>query len=292
MARIQIDGTEVQAISPEGKTASMPLPDFMNKLTPRRLDSGDIIYPDGVKALRAEGGVTIVVHQTCPQVHSFKWIAKDSPAPFGSGAKYRNVRIGLPYLVTLAVFRNGPGTGGPMLSEFNECFFRTAPLESFDDELFYPALLNCSKFTPPDGRPLSWICTQHLNLAALAKEPISSRRVRQSLRILMHCLLETGFNYSSENHEGSSWFTESIQVDPRVSTVDAWQDATTADPLFVLEVPWLKTGHALGQVTQRIFKNLGAANGAALNSAALARVVFNHNPAVAGNSNSSGKKSS
>lgn len=280
MARIQIEGVEVQALSPEGKTASMPLPEFMSRLNPRRIDSGDVIYPDGVKAARTEGGVTILVHETCPQVYSLKWIAPDSPAPYGKEAKYRTVRIGLPYLITLAVFRNLAPVGAPVLTEFNECFFRTGPLESLEDELLFPALLNCSKFSSPEGRPLSWICTQHLNLPGLAREPIPGRRVRQSLRALLHCLLETGFNYSSEQHEGTSWFTESHGVDPRVRTIEAWQEATTQDPLFPLEVPWLKTRLSLGQVLDRILTNLGVLGRAtSLNSTGLARLVFNYKPA-------------
>lgn len=278
-SRLQIEGTEVQAFSPEGKTASMPLSEFIAKLSPHRLDSGEVIFPDGVKALRTQGPVSIVVHETPPQVYSLKWIAQDSPAPFGAGARYRNVRLALPYLVTFLVFRHGPGAQGLILSEFNECFFRNSPLESLEDELFYPALLNCSKFTPPEGKPLAWICTQHLNYTALHREPTPGRRLRAGFRALMHCLLEAGFNYSSENHEGASWFTESCGVDPRIRTVDDWQAATAKDPLFVLEVPWLKTGHSLSQVIERIFKNLGAFNGAAVNSTTLARLAFHHKPA-------------
>jgi hypothetical protein len=277
---IRIEGTDVQAVSPEGKTAAMPLPDFMSKLVPCRLDTGDVILPDGVKATRTEAGLTLMVHETSPQVYNLKWIAADSPSPYGPGATYRNVRIALPYLVILMVFRNAPGGQGLTLSEFSECFFRTAPLESFDDELFFPGLLNCSKFNPPEGRPLSWICTQHVNFMALHREQTPARRLRAGFRTLMHCLLETGFNYSSENHEGSSWFTESTQVDPRLRTIDDWQEATRRDPLFVLEVPWLKTGLSLSQMMERIFKNLGARQNTPLNAAALARVVFNHKPAA------------
>jgi hypothetical protein len=280
MAKLQIEGNDVQAVSPEGQTASMPLGEFLSKLTPRRLEALGLILPDGVKTVRSEGPVSIVVHETVPRVYNLKWIAKDSPVPYGPGTKYRNVRIALPYLVTLLVFRQGPGAQGLLLSEFNECFFRTAPLDSCDDTLLYPALLNCSKFTPPEGKPLSWICTQHLNYAALHKEPSPARRLRASFRALMHVLLETGFNYSSENHEGASWFGESTHVDPRVATIDAWQEATTKDPLFVLEVPWLQTTYSLTQTIERIFKNLGACAAAPANSAALARLVFNHKPAT------------
>jgi hypothetical protein len=283
MDKIHIEGAEARATSPEGKSASMPLGELMGRLSPKRFDSGDLIYPDGVKAVRTEGAITIVVHETPAQVYNLKWIAGDTAAPYGKGAKYRNVRIALPYLVTLLVFRNGYGGQPLTLAEFNECFFRVAPLESFDDELLFPALLNCSKFTPPEGRPLSWICTQHLNFAAVNREATPARRMRAGFRALMHCLLETGFNYSSENHEGASWFGESRGVDTRVSTVERWEEATTQDPLFVLEVPWLKTGLSLGQIVERIFKNHGALNGAAWTSATLARHVFNYKPAVPGN---------
>jgi hypothetical protein len=283
MDKVHIEGPEARATSPEGKSAAMPLADLMGRLNPRRTDSGDLILPDGVKAVRTEGPITVVVHETAPQVYSLKWIAQDSPTPFGNGAKYRTVRLALPYLVTLLVFRNGSAAQPLTLSEFSECFFRVAPLESFEDELLYPALLNCSKFTPPEGRPLSWICTQHLNFASVNREPTAAKRLRAGFRALRHCLLETGFNYSSENHEGASWFGESRGVDERISTVERWQEATTKDPLFVLEVPWLKTGLSLGQIVERIFKNHGALNGAAWTSATLARHIFNHKPAAAPN---------
>ncbi len=283
MDKVHIEGPEARATSPEGRSFAMPLQELMAKLHPRRFDSGDLILPDGVKAVRSEGPITIVVHETSPQVYSLKWIADDSAAPFGSGAKYRTVRIALPYLVTLLVFRNGSAAQPLTLSEFSECFFRVAPLESFEDELLYPALLNCSKFTPPEGRPLSWICTQHLNFSSVNREPTPAKRVRAGFRALRHCLLETGFNYSSENHEGASWFGESRGVDERISAVERWQEATAEDPLFVLEVPWLKTGLSLGQIVERIFRNLGAINGTAWTSAMLARHIFNHKPAASNN---------
>jgi hypothetical protein len=279
MDKVHIEGTEARATSPEGKSAAMPLADLMGRLSPRRFDSGELILPDGVKAVRSEGPASIIVHETPPHVYSLKWIAGDSAAPFGAGARYRTVRLALPYLITLLVFRNGSAAQPLTLSEFNECFFRVAPLESFEDELLFPALLNCSKFTPPEGRPLSWICTQHLNFGSVNREPTPAKRLRAGFRALRHCLLETGFNYSSENHEGASWFGESRGVDDRVNTVERWQEATTTDPLFVLEVPWLKTGLSLGQMVERIFRNLGALNGAAWTSATLARHIFNHKPA-------------
>jgi hypothetical protein len=170
----------------------------------------------------------------------------------------------------------GPGRHKPwQLSGSNECFFRNEPLGSLDDDLCYPALLNCSRFDPQEGRPLSWICTQHLDYASIRKEADPNRCMRLGLRRLLHCLLETGFNYSSEHHERSSWFSESTRVDRRIATIEAWEQATARDPLFVLEVPWLPTRHTVRQAAERVFAN-HAARGSAIRTAAdIARLVFN-----------------
>ena len=275
MDQIHIDGTDVHAVSPEGKTASMPLPRLFERIAPAQMDSCGAVLPDGVKALIPGAPFAIWVHQTPPRVHAFKWIAQDSPSRFGPGTQYRTVRIALPYLIVLALF--GPGEKGQLtISRSNECFFRVAPLGSLDDELLYPALLNCSKFSPQEGRPLSWICTQHLKRGSFDREPDQNRRLCAGFRALMHCLLETGFNYSSEHHEASSWFTESCRVDPRIGSVEHWEAASKEDPLFVLEVPWLKTGFSVEQVAERMFKNHRAAKASPISASLLARLVFNH----------------
>ena len=272
--QILIAGNEVIATSPEGQTARMMLEALFARVAPQRMDTGGVTLPHGITNIIAEGPLTIWVHETSPRLYNLQWIADDSPAPFGKGTKYRQVRLALPYVIVFAVF--GPGPGGRLqLLGSNECFFRTAPLHSLDDELHFPALLNCSKFNPPNGRPLSWICTQYLNLARLAVEPDQNKRLCASFNALRHCLYETGFNYSSEHHESASWFSESRKCDERVSTVDQWQEASTRDPLFVLEVPWLKTGHSVGQVAARIAKNLGIHKPEFNSAAAIARVVFN-----------------
>lgn len=278
MATVTIKDNMVKAVSPEGQTASMRVADLVEKLAPARMDTGGIVLPDGVKSVLSHGPFTIWVHQTPPCVFQFKWIASDSPARFGKGTRYRTVKLALPYLVTLAVF--GPGEDNQaQLTAANECFFRNDPLNSLDDELHYPALLNCSRFTPPDGRPLAWICTQYLDRNLFIHEANVNKRLRVAFRALMHCLLETGFNYSSEHHEGSSWYNESTGVDPRIATVEKWQAATEKDALFVLEVPWLKTGLSVRQVAERIFKNLKAHQAAYKSADDLARLVFNHNQA-------------
>jgi len=270
MDPITIVGNMVHAVSPEGQTATMSLEDLLKTTNRRCMDTRGVVLPDGVKLLDSRGGTTIWVHETPPRVYTFKWIASESPSRFGQGTQYRMARIALPYLVVMAAF------DGEMLSGQNECFFRTRPLEDEDDELLYPALLNCSKFTPQEGRPLSWICTANMGPESFQGCRNPKHRMRAGFRALMHCLLETGFNYSSEDHEGSSWFTESTRCDPRVSAVENWIKASEENPLFVLDVNWLKTGMSARQVMDRMFAYRGLGGNGALTAADLARIIFNY----------------
>jgi len=274
MDKLTIEGTEVTALSPEGQLAQMPLANWLARVAPARIDTQGVVLPDGVKLIVSQGRVTVVVHETPPRVHNLRWIASDSPAPYGPGTKYRQVRVALPYLIVLAVFGTDPN-GALSLTSSSECFFRTAPLTSGDAELFYPALLNCSRFAPPAGHPLSWICTEKLARARVVTGKTANERIRSGMRALCQCLLETGFNFSSEHHEGSSWFTESRKVDSRIDTVENWQAATEQDPLFVLEVPWLEVDESLSGVIARTFKNLNAGPPSLKCAADLARLVFN-----------------
>ncbi len=152
-------------------------------------------------------------------------------------------------------------------------------MRGLDQPLCYPALLNCSKFVPPEGRPLSWICTQNLKRnprSRQASHADPNQQLRVELKKLLHCLFETGFNYSSEHNEASSWFSESTRIDKRIATVEAWQAATAKDPLFVLDLPWLATNLTAGQIVDRIFQNQGAAVQRITTADDVARIVFNH----------------
>lgn len=274
MDKVIIEGTQAQVISPEGQTVTVTVEEFVRSILLRHTDSRGVVLPEGVLATFSEGPVTVWVHQTPPRVYRFRWIATDSEVPFGPGTKYRTVRISLPYLIVLAVFE--PGEDPRIhLSQRNECFFRNAPLTSADDELFFPALLNCSKFEPEDGRPLSWICTQFLDRRPLVREPDTHKRMSMGLAGLLRCLLEAGFNFSSEHHEFSSWYSESTRIDPRISTVEAWEAATLQKPDFVLDVPWLKTGRTLKQLAERIFRIGNAHCPPPATSADLARLILN-----------------
>ena len=87
-------------------------------------------------------------------MRQLRWIANDSPAPFGEGATYRKVRLSVPYAITFAVYQQqGEGL---FLGASNELYFRNEPLRGRGDRLGYPALLNVSKIVLP-LRERAWI---------------------------------------------------------------------------------------------------------------------------------------
>ncbi len=266
---ITITGDSVSLTTPEGKEVSMPIGKLAELLVPEPSTPG--VLPPGVRLVQAAGSTTIWVYEIPPSVRQFKWISNDSPAQHGPGTKYRTVRLSLPYVVVFAVFQNG------ILMHSNECFFRVEPItDEAADKLHYPALLNCSRFRPANRKPLSWICTQHLDPSTVAGESDPKRRMVLGLTLLHRCLLETGFNLSSEAHEYSSWFTESRKIDPRVATVEAWEKATGENPSFVYEVPWLETGKTVAEVVERIFKLTNTRRRTVRSSTDLYRMIINH----------------
>ena len=273
---VTIEGEEARVSLHEGAKDSISVSELVDRLHPHVPDSSGIVLPDGVKCMLPSGDGFILVHQTTPSVFLFRWIANDSPRPYGRGAKYRNVRIALPYVIVFAVFER-TGAQVPELSSRNECFFVNEPLDrrGLDTELCFPALLNCSKFEDEPGHPLSWICTQHLQIEHEGRPTLQSS-VHEGLTALLRHLLESAFNHSSEHHELNSWHSETVSagVDPRLATVEKWEKATEDDPLFVLDVPWLPTGLSLGDVAKRIGSGRDG-RGAASSSADIARVILN-----------------
>jgi hypothetical protein len=276
--RVYIEGDVARAVSPEGKEAGIKLEQMLDRARPHRIDSGPMILSDGVKLVKQTQCGLVLVHQTPPRIWNFKWIANDSPSRWGAGTKYRAARLALPYLVVLAVFEQGPG-GVLQLTGRNECFFTNEPLSraGVESKLCFPALLNCSRFPNDPSNSLAWICTQHLSRKELAGRADSATSVPAGLTALLHHLLETGFNFSSEDHELNSWYSETVAagVDARIESVEAWEAASAEDPLFALEVPWLDTGMTLDQIVGRVIDMHADMRPKVTSANDIARIVFN-----------------
>lgn len=274
-AKLEIEGEEVAVLN-HGNSGSMhmKIETLCQRVGPG-MSTGPVVLPAGIKTVLSQGNITLWVWEQPPKVQRLSWIAADSLAPYGGSATYRNVRIALPYLIIVAVFARDDN-GLPELLCKDECFFRTEPLKSLDDELSFPGLLNCSKFgNISPNAPLSWICTQHLKRSKKMQSQNPGDRFQYGFEAVRYCLLETSFNLSSEHNEGNSWYGASKNIDKRIATIEAWEAATEKNPLFVLEVPWIKTGHSVAKLAERIFKQQGASAGSVKTADDLARIIIN-----------------
>jgi hypothetical protein len=282
---LTIEGQRVEARLPQGATASLGLAEFLLELAPDVMSTCEVVLPDGLRMIFPTRKMTVMIWELPPQVHRVRWIRKDSPVPFqmaGAEVAYEFRQLALPYLLIVGVFIAGP-TGRLVLSGRNEAYFRTEPLKTADDALLYPALLNISKFprSVAAQNPLAWICTQHTNLRGLAREPDLNLRLRKSLLALKRTMLEAGFNYSSEHHELTSYWSLSSRRIPEVADLDRWEELSRRDPLFVLKIPWLRA--RLGRKTltvrrlvERIRALAGAEDRPIASTEDLARLIFNH----------------
>jgi hypothetical protein len=274
-ARVVIEDSEASTITPEGVAAKMPLRSLLAQVSGTRANTADFILPDGVKAVIPRGRLTVCVWESPPRVQSLTWITNDSPAPFGALAKYRQVRIAMPYLIILAVFDTDRG-GGLQLSGRNECFFRNAPLKSLDEELCYPALLNCYQFGPWEPKPLSWICAGGLKPTPSGRSPNATESMLAGLARIRQYLLDTRFNHSDGQGGRLSWFEASRSLDPRLSAIEAWEEASARDPLFVLDIPWIKSGHTVRQAIQRMSDDSHRLPHEQPSAETLVRLILNH----------------
>ena len=182
------------------------------------------VLPRGVRLLRERGDATALAVEVPPQLRTVRWLADDSPAPYGPKARYRERFLAFPYLVLLVVFRSGELTGAQQL------YYRTEPLDR-GEELLLPNLYNVA-----EGYGLRcWLCLANLSGLSELAWPAKVDR------ILEH-VFWASFNQSSEVHEGNSYWGSMQGIDPRLASLDAWEEASRADRRFALSVPWKPAG--------------------------------------------------
>jgi hypothetical protein len=193
------------------------------------------LVPPGVRLLIERGSTAAIVIEMPPAPRAVRWITDDSPADCGPEAKMREYRLAFPWTVLIVVLAEGE------LTQVQQAFYRTTPLATLDDELYFTNLLNVAR-----GYDLeSWVCL--VNLMSRLGRLDWGRRVRAITEHFWHA----AFTRSSEVHEGNSWWSAGA-VDERLRNPDTWAAATEADPYFVLAVPWRKAPQRLGETVSRM----------------------------------------
>lgn len=192
-----------------------------------------------IRSLYQENGLCIFLVEEAPSVHTVKWLRDDSPAPFGAQSTYQDVTLAFPWRYFFVSFS---ASGELML--LNSLYFRKQALISLEEPLCDPHLYNCS--VNAYGAH-SWICTQYYML--------NGDSLLTRLDSFVAQFWGSGFNRSSEAHEGASFWTYNHdRIDPRVKTITSWRAATQANPDFVRTMEWIPSGYN----AQDVFRELAA----------------------------------
>lgn len=198
------------------------------------------IVPDRVRAWTERGNCAALAIELKPGPRSVRWLAEDSRAPFGRGARYRPpLQLSFPYVVVLAVFRRGALTRAQL-------YYRTRPLTDLDDPLFLPNLPNVAR-----GYGLTcWLCLVGLH------SDLAGRSWCDKVEAIASHVFGAGFNRSSEVHEGNSYADSAKALDARLASLEAWAEATRSHPFFSLEVPWAPAETTLRVELERMLGEL------------------------------------
>ena len=233
--RIEIVGENVVCRQDGQEIGSTGLKAFVDLLVKRRdVSALPEAIPPGVRFVRQLSNTVALVMEEEPQVRTVRWLADDSPAPFGKDAVYRSARLAFPFVIVVLIFSAGRLTG------FQQCFFRTKPLEKLDDTLALPNLFNVANGYGQQ----CWLCLANL------KKDLAPLSWSEKIRAIRKHIWGAGFNQSSEVHEGNSYWQTMRGVDGRVASLDAWENASREDPFFPLKVEWKPAGTTIGEVIE------------------------------------------
>lgn len=222
---LRIVGNEVQVKQGRKLTATAPLADFVRGVARASVPEQDVLLPPGVRLMRRRGPMLALAVELVPQARTVRWLAADSEAPYGAEARYRDAFLAFPYLILLIVLRNAQLTGQQQL------YYRRAPLKAPDDPLLLPNLYNVAE----GYGQRCWLCLQNVEVER-------GWSPAQSVAAILEHLFGAAFNRSSEVHEGNSYWSAMQELDSRVASVEAWEQATRADRFFPLQVDWRDAG--------------------------------------------------
>lgn len=179
------------------------------------------IIPDGVKYVEKRHGFNLIIVEQMAKPRGVFVIADDSPQPYGSKVKSVRRWLSFPYVYMLILFHR------EFLTDFVQVFYRTAPLKTLNDSLLLCNLPNVSKMGPVPF----WFCTQYIG-------DLRSFIWPDKIKLIIDHLWKTGFNWSSDHHEGLSQFTAMKELDKRIASFKNWEKATKVDPNFTLKIKW------------------------------------------------------
>jgi len=198
-----------------------------------------IFLPSGTRYVKVRGASTGLVVEWPPGIRRVTW----SPAKVEQGEGYTSHWLAFPYVIhvcLLSVLEGDEAYRGGL--EEMRVYYRNAPLRSPDDVLAIPNLFNVQV-----DPALASNCR-----ACLRGHPkdLQSLPPAEQVEVLVNFFWESGFNLDVE----SNGFERARSLDPRIASLEAWEEASRADPLFPLRITWEPAGCTLRQVLDRLIE--------------------------------------
>jgi hypothetical protein len=154
----------------------------------------------------------------------------------GKGGEYQAHRLSFPYLVYIFLFFQAS-------FEDMRVYYRTAPLQSPDDILLMPNLWNVQ--ADPAKPSACRACLRG------RPEDLWERPLVQQAMMLLDFFWGTGFNTDIVGN----CFERARPLDPRISSLEAWEAASEADPLFPLQIPWEQLELTVGEAIDHLVES-------------------------------------
>jgi len=248
---ITITKETAKTVTLELRDKAMPLAKFISAITPPKLD---YVLPNGVKMVVQHGKGFMVVYEIPPGAHSLKWQERIEHKGEDDSFAYKKRHLALPYVILLVPFYfDGYGILVPHTSAI-ECYYRNKPLSDPDDELFYPALLNCGLWPNHSVELPSWICMSRLMLGTKLDGQDNARRLWITIGAVRNHFFGATFNWEWAHQ----WmdYCKWEHADKRITNIDRWEQESKKDPSFILKVKWMPAIRNLRQTIDHTLTGL------------------------------------
>lgn len=224
---IRIEGEVARLLRPgsDGREAAareVRVADLAEALATRLRADRTPILPTGTRLYVRWRRTMVLAIEEPPRVRRLRWSAKT----LKDEGEYTEHCLAFPFVVYLVGFHQ---------DQFEEMriYFRPGPLAGEGDPLYLPNLWNVQAAESPLAR-----CRACLR----GRPEIQERPVAEQVGDLIEFFWAAGFNMDIEDN----CFDRARARDPRIASLEAWEAATAADPLFPLGIPWEPVGLSLG----------------------------------------------
>jgi len=240
--------------TPPSVNREVALEDFLHEIVAslRRPGRGHhLLLPPGTRILKPEGVANALCIEQPPQVRLIRW----SAAAMGKGGEYQTHRLAFPYIVYIFLFFQGS-------FEEMRVYYRTAPLEKLSDILLMSNLWNVQ------AEPAAVSACR----ACLRGRPLDlwERPFTTQVTALLDHFWSTGFNADITGN----CFERAKVLDPRIASLEAWERASGADPLFPLAIAWEPLEVTVGDVMDRLVESGPQPRQAIAETAELADLLY------------------